>query len=67
MELDRALEQLLPELIQPEFTANMESALDTIAQGQQDWQEYLTDWNRVYFVPALEKARQVLKSKDIKL
>jgi len=63
MELDRALEQLLPELIQPEFTANMESELDTIAQGQQDWQEYLTDWNRVYFVPALEKARQVLKSK----
>jgi DNA topoisomerase IA len=42
MGLDGALEKLLPELIQPEFTAQMEAALDTIAQGKQDWQGYLT-------------------------
>lgn len=60
MELDRALEKLLPELIQPEFTAQMEHSLDTIAQGTQDWQTYLTDWHRSYFAPALEKARQQL-------
>ncbi|UBF30340.1 type I DNA topoisomerase (plasmid) [Kovacikia minuta CCNUW1] len=62
MELDGALEKLLPDLIQPEFTAQMELALDTIAQGQQDWQEYLTHWHCTYFAPALEKAGQVLKS-----
>lgn len=62
MELDQALETLLPELIQPQFTAQMELALDTIAQGKQDWQEYLTDWHRTYFAPALEKASQRLSA-----
>jgi len=65
MALDEALEKLLPELIQPEFTAQMESALDTIAQGKQDWQGYLTDWHRTYFAPALEKAGELLKSNAI--
>jgi DNA topoisomerase-1 len=36
--LDSALEKLLPDLIQPEFTAQMESELDAIATGQQEWQ-----------------------------
>ncbi|NJO40946.1 MAG: type I DNA topoisomerase [Cyanobacteria bacterium RU_5_0] len=62
MELDRSLEKLLPELIQPEFTAQMEAALDAIAQGKQDWQVYLTSWHRTYFAPALEKAGQILRS-----
>ncbi len=62
MALDEALEKLLPELIQPEFTAQMESSLDAIAQGKQDWQGYLTDWHRTYFAPALEKAGHLLKS-----
>jgi DNA topoisomerase-1 len=58
--LDNALAQLLPELIQPQFTAEMESALDAIAQGKQDWQQYLTQWHQTYFAPALDKARQLL-------
>jgi DNA topoisomerase-1 len=62
MELDTALETLLPDLIQPEFTAQMELALDSIAQGQQDWQDYLIHWHRSYFAPALEKANQLLQS-----
>lgn len=62
MNLDEALEQLLPDLIQPEFTAQMEAALDQIAQGQQEWQTYLTHWYQSYFAPALEKARQQLPS-----
>ncbi|MBD1913960.1 MULTISPECIES: type I DNA topoisomerase [unclassified Leptolyngbya] len=62
LSLDGALEELLPDLLQPEFTAQMESALDTIAQGQQDWQAYLTTWHQTYFAPALEKARQILGS-----
>ncbi|MBD2076936.1 type I DNA topoisomerase [Phormidium sp. FACHB-592] len=62
MGLDGALEKLLPELIQPEFTAQMEAALDTIAHGKQDWQGYLTAWHRTYFAPALEQAGQLLKT-----
>jgi DNA topoisomerase-1 len=65
LELDAALEKLLPELIQPEFTAQMELALDSIAQGQRDWQDYLIHWHRSYFAPALEKAGQLLRSSAI--
>jgi DNA topoisomerase-1 len=65
MGLDEALEKLLPELIQPEFTAQMEAALDTIAQGKQDWQGYLTSWHRTYFAPALEKAGQLLQANNV--
>lgn len=62
LELDRSLAQLLPDLIQPQFTAEMESALDAIAQGQQDWQQYLTHWHQTYFAPALAQAGTMLRS-----
>ena len=57
LSLDAALEKLLPDLIQPEFTAKMEADLDAIAAGKQDWQAYLTNWNKDYFSPAIDKAR----------
>ncbi len=60
--LDSALEQLLPDLIQPEFTAQMETALDAIATGEQDWQAYLTDWNQRYFAPAIAQAKSQLSA-----
>ncbi|MEO1592165.1 MAG: type I DNA topoisomerase [Cyanobacteria bacterium J06632_22] len=60
LSLDQALETLLPDLIQPDFTAEMEAALDAIAAGQQDWQAYLLQWHRSYFGPALHHARQQL-------
>jgi DNA topoisomerase-1 len=62
LDLDAALENLLPDLIQPAFTAQMEAALDAIASGQQDWQTYLTRWHQEYFAPALAKARQAIGS-----
>ncbi|MEO0984923.1 MAG: type I DNA topoisomerase [Cyanobacteria bacterium J06639_14] len=58
--LDAALEQLLPDLIQPAFTAHMEAELDAIATGQKDWQAYLTGWYYNYFAPALDQARTQL-------
>ncbi|MGB3613294.1 MAG: type I DNA topoisomerase [Elainellaceae cyanobacterium] len=58
--LDGALEKLLPDLIQPEFTAQMEAALDTIASGDQDWQAYLIGWNQGYFAPAIARAKSQL-------
>lgn len=62
MALDGALEQLLPDLIQPEFTAQMEAALDAIATGEQEWQTYLISWNREYFAPAIAQAKSQLLS-----
>ena len=62
LELDGALEKLLPDLIQPEFTAQMETALDAIATGDQEWQAYLIDWNRGYFAPAIAQAKSQLLS-----
>ena len=60
LELDGALERLLPDLIQPEFTAQMETALDAIATGKQEWQAYLLGWNRDYFAPAIATAKSQL-------
>lgn len=65
MTLDQALTQLLPDLIQPEFTAQMESILDAIAQGQQNWEQYLLDWHRNYFAPAVQWAQQHLRQLDL--
>jgi DNA topoisomerase I len=58
--LDAALATLLPDLIEPEFTAQMESVLDAIAAGQQNWQTYLTSWHRQYFAPAIAQAKTKL-------
>ena len=60
--LDAALEQLLPDLIQPAFTSQMEAELDAIATGKQDWQAYLTGWYHDYFAPALDQARSKLST-----
>ncbi|MBD3881862.1 type I DNA topoisomerase [Phormidium tenue FACHB-886] len=60
LEVDRFLQAALPDLLEAEFTAQMEQTLDQIAAGQQEWQQYLTTWNREYFAPALLKARQVI-------
>jgi DNA topoisomerase I len=65
LEVDAFLQKALPDLLEAEFTAKMENALDAIAQGKQGWQHYLTAWNQDYFVPALVKAKTVvLKSSD---
>ena len=65
LELDAALENLLPDLIQPEFTAQMESSLDAIASGQTNWQAYLTEWNHNYFAPAIQQAKETICKGEI--
>jgi DNA topoisomerase I len=65
LELDAALEKLLPDLIQPEFTAQMEADLDRIAEGNQNWEQYLTKWHRDYFAPAIAIATQKIGT-DVK-
>ena len=63
LQLDDALNQLIPDLIQPEFTAQMEASLDAIEHGQQEWQRYLIDWHHNYFAPALNQAAQQLRDR----
>ncbi|MUG94623.1 type I DNA topoisomerase [Scytonema sp. UIC 10036] len=62
LEVDAFLLKALPDLLQTEFTAKMEDALDAIASGKQPWQNYLTNWNQNYFAPALVKAKTVAVS-----
>jgi DNA topoisomerase I len=64
LQVDDFLMQVLPELIQSEFTAGMETQLDAISKGQQEWQSYLIEWNRSYFAPALSKATKNLPEQD---
>lgn len=60
MEVDEFLGKTLPKMIEPEFTAQMESELDAIASGKQNWEKYLINWNQTYFAPALKAAYQSL-------
>jgi DNA topoisomerase I len=59
MEVDDFLGKALPDLLETEFTANMEESLDAIASGKQPWQQYLTNWHQSYFAPALAKAKTI--------
>ena len=59
LEVDTFMSKALPDLLETEFTAKMESALDAIASGKEPWQQYLTNWNQNYFAPALAKAKTV--------
>ena len=60
LEVDAFLEEALPDLLESSFTAQMEQALDQIAEGKEDWQRYLTIWNQTYFAPALTRAQTVI-------
>ncbi|MBD1842052.1 type I DNA topoisomerase [Cyanobacteria bacterium FACHB-63] len=60
LEVDRFLADALPDLLQAQFTAQMERSLDGIAEGKQNWQHYVTHWNETYFEPALLKAERVI-------
>lgn len=60
LELDAALEKLLVKLLDPVFTAEMEQALDRIAQGELNWEDWLIHWNQEYFAPALAQAQKLI-------
>lgn len=60
LEVDSFLQEALPDLLEADFTAQMEQSLDQIATGKQNWEAYLTNWNREYFMPALAKAQKVI-------
>jgi DNA topoisomerase I len=53
---DAVVAQSVPDLVESDFTAEMEATLDSIAKGKQNWQQYLIDWHRDYFQPAIDQA-----------
>lgn len=57
METHQFISKTIPELLDSDFTSEMEASLDAISEGQQDWQNYLCSWNKNYFQPALKKAK----------
>ncbi|MBI3543755.1 MAG: type I DNA topoisomerase [Deltaproteobacteria bacterium] len=61
MATDEALSKALPDLVDTDFTARMETALDDIAEGKASWEKYLTEWSSGYLAPAVVKAREILK------
>lgn len=61
MEVDEFLMVALPDLIRADFTAQMEQTLDSIAQGQENWERWLNQWNSSYFTKALAKAQSVVQ------
>jgi len=64
LQVDDFMLKALPDLLEAEFTALMEQALDKIAEGKQAWQPYLSTWNQDYFTPALAKAKTLVGSVD---
>jgi len=60
---DDVLSSVMPDIVSSDFTAEMESKLDAIAEGKQGWEQYLIQWNRSYLQPELEKARIAIKEK----
>jgi len=60
LEVDRFLQQAFPDLIDCQFTARMEEALDEIASGKLSWETYLYEWHSSYFAPALQRAQGVV-------
>lgn len=65
LEVDEFLQKALPDLLEAEFTAKMEDALDAISEGKNSWQHYLTTWNQNYLIPALSKAKTVVVNSSI--
>lgn len=60
MELMAFLDAVIPDLVRPKFTAEMESQLDQIASGKLDWQTFLVDFYNQTFAPSLVKAESAI-------
>ena len=60
MELMAFLDTVIPNLVRPKFTAEMESQLDQIASGKLQWQTFLVDFYTQTFAPALSQAEAAI-------
>lgn len=62
IEVDDFLQRVVPQLLKPSFTAQMEKALDDVASGQTDWQSYIVNWHHKEFLPALEQGQSIAQT-----
>lgn len=62
MSTDEVLGKAIPELVDVEFTAQMEKSLDLIAANKIGWEKFLSDWNHDYFRQALGKAFSLIQT-----
>lgn len=60
MATDEFLGRAMPDLVDVRFTAQMEEALDRIAENKVGWEKFLCEWNERYLRGALIKARGML-------
>ena len=60
LELMQVLDSLLPGIVRPTFTAEMEAALDEVAKGKLQWEGYMTGFQSQVFEPALQKAEAAI-------
>jgi DNA topoisomerase-1 len=59
---DDVLSRAIPELVDVDFTAQMEKSLDQIAANKIGWEKFLCDWNFDYFRQALGKAHALIRT-----
>ncbi|RYZ75288.1 MAG: type I DNA topoisomerase, partial [Proteobacteria bacterium] len=62
---DDVLMKAMPDIVDVDFTAKMETSLDRIAEGKIEWQGFLCGWNADYLQSALMKARAHLASNPV--
>jgi DNA topoisomerase-1 len=65
METCRFLNRTVPDLLDSDFTAAMEAALDAIACGEKVWERYILNWYKSYLSPALSKAETIVEAEYI--
>ena len=61
LKVNEILLQVVPDIIEPGFTAQLEKNLDEIATGQLSWEQWLIDWNTQTFKPALNQGNKVIE------
>ena len=61
LKVDEILFQVVPDIIDPGFTAELEKNLDEIADCQLNWEQWLINWNTTVFQPALNRGNQVIE------
>ncbi len=63
--VDKYLSERFPEIVNKNFTANMEKELDEVENSKKDWKELIREFNTEFFKD-LEKAQKQLFTIDIK-
>ncbi|MGB3401141.1 MAG: type I DNA topoisomerase [Microcoleaceae cyanobacterium] len=61
LKVDEILFKVVPDIIEPGFTAKLEKNLDEIANCQLNWEQWLINWNITVFQPALNRGNQVIE------